>query len=190
MNPEWTVNFKNAGFNYLSAKPSEQKEWDVGAALMVGKAIPEYTNNVDRFSKIANQLLLPWMVQAEKEPIKFFIEGYSMGSKGKVFDIAEHAGMLKFFLFHYGIEFEVVPPTVIKKFATGKGNANKEAMHRAFVAETGVDLMTTMFPGRTRVSSPVSDIVDSYYIAKYGVYSCGASVVIDPMVLKEHVTKG
>lgn len=190
MNPEWTVNFKNTGFNYLSAKKGEQKEWDVGAALLLGKPIPEYSNNVDRFSKIANQLILPWMVHAEKEEVKFYIEGYSMGSKGRVFEIAEHAGMLKFFLFHYDIQFEVVPPTVIKKFATGKGNADKEAMHAAFVVETGVDLMKTMFPDRKGVSSPVSDIVDAYYIAKYGVYASGQTVNIDPLMMKEAIEHG
>lgn len=189
-NPEWTWNFKNLGFNYLSAKKGEQKEWNVGAALMVGKPIPQYDNNVDRFSKIANQLILPWMVHREKEEVIFYIEGYSMGSKGRVFEIAEHAGMLKFFLFHYDIQFKIVPPTVIKKFATGKGNADKTAMHASFAHETGVNLMKTMFPDRTGVSSPVSDIVDSYYIAKYGVYDCGVSAKIDPLMMNQEVERG
>jgi len=163
------LEFQYSGFQYLSEKKGEQREWDVGAALLIGLPVPEYENNVDRFSKIANQLLAPWIRQIEKEPVKFYIEGYSMASKGRVFEIAEHAGMLKFFLHHYEVPYELVPPTTVKKFATGKGNADKPKMHEAFVNETGVNLMEKMFPSRTGVSSPVSDIVDAYYITKYGV---------------------
>ncbi len=166
MNTEWPAKFKCAGFSYLSGKKNEQIEWDVGAAVLVGKPIPPYENDTERFVAISTALLVPFVTL--EEPVKFYIEGYSMGSKGKVFNIAEHAGMLKYFLWANNIKFEVVPPTVIKNLATGEGNADKAMMYAAFVTETGVSLMN-QYPDRSGVSSPVTDIVDSFYIAKYGV---------------------
>ena len=58
-------------------------------------------------------------------------------------------------------------PTTIKKFATGKGNANKEKLYDAFVEETGIDIRKTLDISN-KSWNPVSDIVDAYYIAKYG----------------------
>lgn len=44
---------------------------------------------------------------------------------------AEMQGVLKLFCTENNIEFKSYPPTVIKKFGTGKGNAKKEAMIEA-----------------------------------------------------------
>ncbi len=99
---------------------------------------------------------------------KIFIEDYSYGSKGKVFNLAENAGLLKYKMWDVGYRFELVPPTVLKKFATGKGNADKEGMYEAFVSQTGVNLQKIMFPDRKTLASPVTDIVDSYWLSQYG----------------------
>ena len=66
--------------------------------------------------------------------------------------------------------FTSVPPTVIKKYATGKGNANKEIMYDAFCAEilTPSDLKSRLTPKSKKLRNPVTDIVDSYFICKYG----------------------
>ena len=61
----------------------------------------------------------------------------------------------------------VFAPSEIKKFATGKGNANKMLMYEAFLEETGDDLALLFGIDTYNGESPVSDIVDSYYIAKY-----------------------
>jgi Holliday junction resolvasome RuvABC endonuclease subunit len=90
-----------------------------------------------------------------------------MGSKGRVFHIAENTGILKYRLWKYGVDFEAVPPTVIKKFATGKGNADKEKMQTAFVAENNLDIKFEL--GMTEKQwNPSSDIIDAYWICKYG----------------------
>ena len=80
-------------------------------------------------------------------------------------------GILKHKMYKIEQSFTTVPPTVIKKFATGKGNANKELMYDAFVAEefTPINLKETLTPRAEKIKNPVSDIVDSYFIAKYGV---------------------
>ncbi len=94
------------------------------------------------------------------------LEDYSYGSKGKVFHIAENTGILKWKLWNSELEYHVVPPTVIKKFATGKGNANKEMMYESFLEETNVNLNESLEIKSEKIGNPVSDIVDSYYICK------------------------
>lgn len=94
------------------------------------------------------------------------IEGYAFGAVGRVFQIAENAGLLKYKLWKEGIEYTVPAPTEIKKFATGKGNANKDMMLEAFNEETGVDIRAKL--DIIKGYNPISDIVDAYYIAKFG----------------------
>jgi hypothetical protein len=54
----------------------------------------------------------------------------------------------------------------IKKYATGKGNADKQMMYDSFVQDTGSPLRLTLTPDKKEITSPVSDIVDSYFICK------------------------
>jgi Holliday junction resolvasome RuvABC endonuclease subunit len=62
-------------------------------------------------------------------PLLVAIEGYSFGSKGRaVFNIGELGGVVRLMLFREGIPFVEVPPSNIKMYATGKGNANKDAV--------------------------------------------------------------
>lgn len=69
-------------------------------------------------------------------------------------------------LYKAGYKFFTVPPTVVKKSATGKGNATKEKMYEAFVNETGIDLHNIISP-TTKLGSPTTDIVDAWYIARH-----------------------
>jgi crossover junction endodeoxyribonuclease RuvC len=60
---------------------------------------------------------------------RIHIEGYSFGSKGRaVFDIAECGGIVRWWLREHGYHFEDIPPSSLKKDATGKGNADKGLM--------------------------------------------------------------
>ncbi len=95
-----------------------------------------------------------------------YIEDYSFGSKGRVFNLAENTGLLKHKLFKKGIKFETLVPSVIKKLATGKGNADKKKMYDKFYEETGVNMMEAC--DQTTLNNPVTDIVDSFYIARVG----------------------
>ncbi len=97
-----------------------------------------------------------------------FIEGYSYGSKGLVFNLAENMGTLKHKLYKANKEVRIIVPGVIKKLATGKGNANKVKMYEQFVKDTGVDLMKLY--EQKKLNNPVTDIVDSFYVAKAGYY--------------------
>lgn len=66
------------------------------------------------------------------------IEGYSYGAKGRAFiSLAELGGIVRHDLWDAGIPYLEVPPTVVKKYATGKGNANKDDVLTAAIRRGG-----------------------------------------------------
>lgn len=67
------------------------------------------------------------------------LEGYAMGAKGRVFDIAEAGGALKHELYLEDINVVIVPPKTLKKWHTDNGNANKEMMAEAAERKWGID---------------------------------------------------
>lgn len=76
------------------------------------------------------------------EPNLVYLEGYSYGSKGKsVMQIGELGGLLRKRLFLYG-PYKEIPPSVVKKFATGKGNSKKEDMKLAVFKKWGIEFET------------------------------------------------
>jgi Holliday junction resolvasome RuvABC endonuclease subunit len=59
------------------------------------------------------------------------LEGYSMGSVNRPFDLGEVGGIIRLTLTDHGIPYVVVPPVIVKMFATGTTGATKEAMEDA-----------------------------------------------------------
>ena len=103
---------------------------------------------------------------------EIFIEGYAFATTGKSYvrSVAENTGLLKHKLYKHKYNYTAIPPTVIKKYATGRGNANKEVMYEAFCDElvTPTDLQIRIKPKSKKLTNPVTDIVDAYFIAKWG----------------------
>ena len=160
-------NFK---FHYLA--PNKKYEGSFENGLITGWVKPTYSTQEERFDKISDWVLSCVTKFCDlkvglNEPMTVIIEGYSMGSKGQVFHIAENTGLLKHKLYKKGISFEVPAPTTIKKFATGKGNSKKERMYECFEQKTGWDLESLL--GGSRNNNPISDIVDSYFMCIYGL---------------------
>ena len=128
-----------------------------------------YKDNLERFTKLAD-MTVEWILE---QPTAILmrnydgLEGYAFGAKGQVFNIGENTGILKFKLQKVASSVSVFAPSQIKKFATGKGNANKLLMYEAFTEETGDDLAQLFGLDPYNGESPLSDIIDSYYIAKY-----------------------
>lgn len=123
-----------------------------------------WTNPNERYHKIATELLMSIDIGFGYGNYRICIEDYSMGSRGKVFHIAENTQVLQYLLWTSGQPYFKIAPTVLKKFATGKGNSNKQQMYDAFVGQEGVDLIQTM--GRKNCDSPVSDIIDAFFLCK------------------------
>lgn len=89
------------------------------------------------------------------------IEGISYGSSIRtksVFDLAGLNYLIRYKLikvFEHS-KFTIVPPSELKKFITGKGNANKETI---------VNLFSLLYPN---LSLPkIDDIADAFFMANY-----------------------
>lgn len=67
------------------------------------------------------------------------IEGYAMGIRGggRVFDLGELGGVLRMKLWLNRNRIMVVPPSSLKMYACGKGNADKDDVANAVRAEYG-----------------------------------------------------
>lgn len=127
--------------------------------------IPKWDSQEERFHWYSNWALdVLWTHSVHK----VMIEGYAFGStSGLVFNIGESTGALKQMLWKKNIAFEVIPPTVAKKFATGKGNANKDKLFQQFELETKYKKLKQVLHETEKQHNPSSDIIDSYFIAKY-----------------------
>ena len=129
---------------------------------ITGETFSSYSEEAERYDSISG-----WACDKLAGCNQVALEGYAYGAKGRVFHIAENTGILKYKIFQRGMPLDIVEPTKVKKFATGKGNASKQDMFSAFRKETGLDLRTLITPDKSDVSNPVTDIVDAYYICKY-----------------------
>lgn len=130
---------------------------------------PEWSTPEERFFKLAS-----WAIKiiSDFDCDEVNIEGYSMGSKGQVFHIGEATGLLKHFIWMRGILHSELPPTTVKKWATGKGNADKHDMAEKFISDhTGIDIFGHFGKEYSRdmkkIPSPISDMIDAYWMWKY-----------------------
>jgi len=165
------LSFENCKFYYVSSK---KKYIGKFGNNILGSEYEEWTDPIERFNNLAN-----WSLQTIRSygDMNLFdgqqtvhIEGYSYGSKGQaIFQIAENCGILKHSLLAKKLKYSLVVPSVVKKFATDKGNANKELMYEQFCKDTKTDLMKMM--DMQTLSNPITDIVDAYYIARCGYES-------------------
>ena len=158
-------NFDDCALYYLEI-PKRRGPTPHGILNIHADPYPEWETEEER-----HELLSKWTMSIITG-CEVFIEGYAFATSGTshVRSIAENTGLLKHKMHKVKQSFTSVPPTVIKKYATGKGNANKEIMYDAFCAEilTPSDLKFRLTPKSKKLRNPVTDIVDSYFICKYG----------------------
>jgi len=129
---------------------------------ITGEIFSPYDGDMQRYETIAD-----WAEEKVTGCFHVGLEGYAYNATGKVFNIAENTGVLKYKLYSRSIPIEVISPSEVKKFATKKGNASKTLMYEKFLEETNVPLQTFFNMDEKDVKSPLSDIVDAYYICKY-----------------------
>lgn len=153
-----TWDFSNCKFYYLS---KNSKLVQICGSIE-GSLYEDYETDQDRFSKLST-----WALDLVGDCDCIAIENYAFGAVGRVFQIAENTGLLKQKLWEAKKDFSLFAPAEIKKFATGKGNAKKEAVVEQFSAETKIDLWEVLSIKNRNLWNPVSDIADSYFIAKY-----------------------
>lgn len=152
-------------FHFLTTKKKYEGSWEKDDISIQGHVMPVWKDDTDRFNQISQ-----WVVKVVLEDWNDIdmavLEDYSFASTGRTFQIGENFGLLKYKLRERIIPFVTVPPTVLKKFATGKGNAKKDLMEIAYKEDTGHDIKDIL--GMTENQwNPSSDIIDSYFLAKY-----------------------
>lgn len=159
--------FENCKFLYITNKLKLEGTY----GQFEGKLMNVWKDNVDRFSQLAEIVrefvFYEW--PEGEDPPSIGLEGYAFGAKGQVFNIGENTGILKYYLTYVeDWEVSVHSPSTIKKFATDKGNANKELMYHTFIEETGVDFEKTfgIDVNPERIPTPITDVIDAFYIAK------------------------
>lgn len=124
--------------------------------------LKDYKYDVERYIFSAG-LFVSYML--EYNVVDVNLEGYAYGAKGRgVFNIAESTGILKYTMMQKNLNINVDQPGSVKKFATGKGNANKAKMVEAFEKDTGLDLLDLF--KLPRVSGPADDLADAYFLCK------------------------
>ena len=155
--------FKNCSFYFLT---DIKKNATVFLNNIHGENFSEYNQDCERYDTISE-----WVMRVCVGCEQVALEGYAYNAQGRVFHIAENTGILKYKLWQSSIPVEIVPPSHVKKIATGKGNADKEGMYEAFLNETFISLKDIITPNRSGVVNPVSDLVDAYYICKILYYS-------------------
>ena len=150
--------FKNCLFFFLTDVKKNQRPFGKN---ITGEAFSAYTEDFERYDSISE-----WAIQKTVGCEQVALEGYAYGAKGRVFHIAENTGILKYKMYQNCMPLDIVEPTKVKKFATGKGNASKTDMYAAFAQETMMDLANLIQPDKEEITNPLSDIVDAYYICK------------------------
>jgi len=156
---KYPFSFNKCSFYFLS---DVKKNATTFLTNIHGEKFEDYEEECERYDTISD-----WVMRVCMGCEQIALEGYAYGAQGRVFHIAENTGVLKYKIYQQSIPLTIFTPSEIKKFATGKGNADKEKMYDSFVLETHTLLKSIVTPDKKGISSPVSDIVDSYYICKY-----------------------
>ena len=98
------------------------------------------------------------------------IEGYAFARANQAHQIGELGGVLRLFLHEQNIPFVEIAPSAVKKFATGKGNAQKHEV-AAHVQK------------RWNVMFKTNDETDAYVIARIGTVLAGGGVFDDELTM-------
>ena len=157
--PAFTI-YDGSTFNtfYLVARDRDLVLGRETSETLNPKLYPKYSTDMERYSRLASWVCDELMWQHRPYCA---IENYAYAATGRVFNIGENTGILKYKLHQNRLMYETVTPQIVKKFATGKGNAKKVDMAEAFTKETGLDL--------TGIKQ-WSDISDSYWISRWLYY--------------------
>lgn len=96
-----------------------------GNLIVSGLITPKFSLRSDKLIFIRKTLLDMF---SKYNPSVVAMEDYSFATKGQAFYLGELGGMIKLLFRQLGCTSYIIPPGLVKKFATGKGNADKNLM--------------------------------------------------------------
>jgi crossover junction endodeoxyribonuclease RuvC len=136
-------------------------------------AYPDHTYDLLSRINCINTVISDYVSEYRSEQCLVVIEGYAMGfagkkkggesvgpSTGRLFDLGELGGVVKYTLYNRGIKFILVTPGQLKKFATGKGNGPKSNVRVGVLKKWTLDFED-------------DNICDSYVLARMGFHYMG-----------------
>lgn len=88
-------------------------------------------------------------------PTLVLIEGYAFSAKGLSYQIGELGGVIRMMLHKHEVRWIEIPPAQVKKFATGKGNAQKDFVMLNVYKKWGAEFSS-------------NDEADAFVLAKIG----------------------
>lgn len=134
---------------------------------------PTFLNYIDKNNWIQQtiwQKICEWSKGKGAYQLDYAVfEDYAYAAKGQVFHIAEATYTMKKFIFDTNIPIRLYPPNHIKLFATGKGDADKFQMEKAFEADNEKhkpDLSSLPLLQEQKTNNPRDNAVDAYYAMK------------------------
>lgn len=149
---------ESINFEYVLYEKIDLKEYNDN------NIIHEYwkTTNIINLADRIKETICEYCKDPEITNIYVVIEGISYGSTLRTKAVFDLAGLnyviRKNLINRENIKLYIVPPTHIKKFATGKGNANKDDIISIFkLTHKNIKI------------SKIDDLADAYYMSCYGL---------------------
>lgn len=123
----------------------------------------DYTvKEVDKTLNVYNICTIVKDIIDHHEPDQIKMEGISYGSKGSA-ALADLAGLnfaIRLSILDKNVEFDIIAPTSVKKFAVGNGGVEKDVMIASWKKlDRNIAKITEI---------KLDDLADSYFIAHYG----------------------
>jgi crossover junction endodeoxyribonuclease RuvC len=89
----------------------------------------------------AHRWMLHDFLDSIPEPEMVCLEGYAYGRAAQNHQVGELGGLARLLLYDRGLEYKTVPlaPSTLKKFVTGKGNAQKNTVLREVYRVWGIE---------------------------------------------------
>lgn len=122
-----------AGFHAMGAFDADAPLASTAALELRGFAVQsapkEHAHPIERLAALRDRLRTELVLCADAlAPGLCFVEGYAFGAKCAREQLGEWGGQVRLLAYELGWSVVVVPPSSLKAFVCGKGNAPKEQM--------------------------------------------------------------
>lgn len=139
-----------------------------GLAVVTTEGVVLYTAEVEfkkltGFPRIHAIVGEVFSVIEKFDPVSIVIESMIVGQASSAVTVIQVASILRYFLWQEGILYTEVPPSTLKQFVAGKGNATKEQVMMHVLKQFGFE-------------SKTNNIADAVGLAFFGAAQAGMYV--------------